>query len=218
MEIDIFDHDCINRLDAGHSDKCDCPIRFHRIRQQVFHDGLSRRAEMKKLVIASLMVLTLMLPNVAQAEEFRLYNALLFSLYYPASWTISQNGDIKKGTVIFRSDTDQAMAWISWNPKSQWFSTDKDYWESAGYGWMSIMVDNESYFLNAQPAIAILQTNGTHQQEIFVTNVNGTTYTLYYDATVDNYLTHWSQFQVMVASFRVGNSYNGINPGPPFHP
>lgn len=160
-------------------------------------------------MIASLMVLTLLVPNVAQAVDIRPYNGLLFSLYYPASWTTSQNGDIKKGTVTFQSDTDQAIAWISWNPKSQWFSTDKDYWESTGGGWM-LMVDNESYFLNAQPAIAILQNNGTHQQEIFVTNVNGTTYTLSYDDTVDNYLTHWSQFQVMVASFRVGNSYNAI--------
>jgi hypothetical protein len=63
---------------------------------------------------------------VARTFHIPTYNALLFSLRYPANWTPSQAANIKSGTVTFQSDTDQATAWVSWNPKSQGFSVDKE--------------------------------------------------------------------------------------------
>src|SRR5215471_3606310 len=95
-----------------------------------------------------------------------------------------------------------AMAWVSWLP-FQNMSMNSDLSHHDVHGWVTTMINNDSYYLLGQRALVIDQTNGYNEQLMFATNVNGTTYEIFYVATIDHFLDHISQFNVMVASFSI---------------
>ena len=95
------------------------------------------------------------------------------------------------------------MVWISWGP-GQNSTLDTEAWQADAHGWVATMINNDSYYLAGQRALAMELNNGTNGQMIYATKVSNTMYTIYYEASIDNL----SQFQVMVASFHPYGTYS----------
>lgn len=161
--------------------------------------------------IALLPILMMAIPAQVQASQFKVYDGLLFKMYYPSGWIVNQTGTVKQGNVTFYNgtqsnkynDTRLAFVWVSWSPGNISMNTDSKNAVPAAPGWVRTMVNNDSYYLLGQRALVIDANNGMNENMRFVTSANGTTYNVYYTAAIDNFLAHLSQFRVMVASFSI---------------
>src|SRR5215831_10721477 len=164
-------------------------------------------AKHEGLVLLTLLSLAMLaIPAQVQASEFATYNNLLFKIYYPSGWTVNQTGTVKQGNVTFvengtRPPQGAAMARVSWLPENMSMNSDLSHHDA--HGWVTTMINNDSYYLLGQRALVIDQTDGYNKQLTFATNVNVTTYEVSYVATIDHFLNHISQFNVMVASFNI---------------
>src|SRR5215472_16248561 len=164
-------------------------------------------AKHEGLVLLTLLSLAMLaMPAQVQASEFATYNSLLFKIYYPSGWTVNQTGTVKQGNVTFvengtRPPQGAAMARVLWLPENMSMNSDLSHHNA--HGWLTTMINNDSYYLLGQRALVIDQTDGYNKQLTFATNVNGTTYEVSYVATIDNFLDHIPQFNVMVASFNI---------------
>jgi hypothetical protein len=123
-----------------------------------------------------------------------------------AAMAVNQTGTVKQGNVTSvdngtRPPQAAAMARVSWLPENMSMNSDLYYHDA--HGWVTTMINNDSYYLLGQRALVIDQTDGYNKQLTFATNVNGTTYEVSYVATIDHFLNHISQFNVMVASFNI---------------
>lgn len=74
-------------------------------------------------------------------------------------------------------------------------------------GFVATMINNDSYYPLGQRAIVVDANNGKYEEMTFITNVNGRTYTILYNAAIDHFLDHISQFNVMAASFSINAMY-----------
>jgi hypothetical protein len=125
-----------------------------------------------------------------------------------AAMAVNQTGTVKQGNVTFvenatRPPQAAAMARVSWLPENMSMNSDLWHHNNTTRGWVTTMINNDSYYLLGQRALVIDQTDGYNKQLTFATNVNGTTYEVSYVATIDHFLNHISQFNVMVASFNI---------------
>src|SRR5215472_16245832 len=123
-----------------------------------------------------------------------------------AAMAVNQTGTVKQGNVTFvgnatRPPQGAAMARVLWLPENMSMNSDLSHRDA--HGWVTTMINNDSYYLLGQRALVIDQTDGYNKQLTFATNVNGTTYEVSYVATIDHFLNHISQFNVMVASFNI---------------
>src|SRR5215831_2102808 len=123
-----------------------------------------------------------------------------------AAMAVNETGTVKQGNVTFVENATwppqaAAMARVSWLPENMSMNSDLSHHEA--HGWVTTMINNDSYYLLGQRALVIDQTDGYNKQLTFATNVNGTTYEVSYVATIDHFLNHISQFNVMVASFNI---------------
>src|SRR5215469_4355349 len=123
-----------------------------------------------------------------------------------AAMAVNQTGTVKQGNVTFvenatRPPQAAAMARVLWLPENMSMNSDLSHHNA--HGWVTTMINNDSYYLLGQRALVIDQTDGYSKQLTFATNVNGTTYEVSYVATIDHFLDRISQFNVMVASFNI---------------
>lgn len=154
------------------------------------------------------LALLLSLPMIGggaqvQASEFTLYDGLLFKIYYPTGWHVSETGTVKHGMIMFqtqRNDTQPGYVAVTWDSGKN-ISLDATGWHNKNGN--ATMIDNDSYYLLGQRAVVMDAINENDETMNFATNVNGTAYEIWYDAPIDHFLNHLTQFKVMVASLRL---------------
>jgi hypothetical protein len=166
------------------------------------------------LLIIPLLMMTTASPAQALPSDFRLYNGLLFRVYYPAGWTVNQTGNIKQGTVMFHSefnDTQPATVYIKWYPLpplnwSQYggyMNRDHLYKILENDGTYVMTISNDSWYASGHPALHVSAIKGDNEFSIVATHAQNTIYNLVYVVTINDYPAHLNQFEAMVATFHI---------------